>query len=330
MLSVKLKDFLLSGPIYDNNETDEGTSNGIHKNSKLLLSEWNSYKEEELERRSLFKKVLNEIHEFQSKTTDTVLETKIRSYSSLQNRIQLLSLAKKISDLQQFLNVQDMPDLILDVIDYVPQYLPKGCIIEKMLIQTVSTLKESLLFSFHKEFEVHLEGNRDENDAKKLWSNFLGIARDWLLAYALVSLLPIVISDSRSLILEKYTDALDEALTPLWGRFHFHLGSARESQSFEQVLWTFSYAKSFVTLLNDLCTQLTDTGKLQKLHQGDYKEAALNHISDKAVRFMRAHLAQIIIDNSPMSTEICMQLVEHSLEFDDSIAAFYQPPISVR
>jgi hypothetical protein len=55
----------------------------------------------------------------------------------------------------------------------------------------------------------------------------------------------------------------------------------------------------------------------------------LNHISDKAVRFMRAHLAQIIIDNSPMTTEICMQLVEHSLDFDDSIAVLYRPPLSV-
>jgi hypothetical protein len=44
---------------------------------------------------------------------------------------------------------------------------------------------------------------------------------------------------------------------------------------------------------------------------------------------MRAHLAQIIIDNSPMTTEICMQLVEHSLHFDDSIAVLYHPPLSV-
>jgi hypothetical protein len=64
------------------------------------------------------------------------------------------------------------------------------------------------------------------------------------------------------------------------------------------------------------------------IYEGDYKEAALSHISDKAVRFMRAHLAQIIIDNSPMTTEICMQLVEHSLDFDDSIAVLYRPPLS--
>jgi hypothetical protein len=64
-------------------------------------------------------------------------------------------------------------------------------------------------------------------------------------------------------------------------------------------------------------------------YEGDYKEAALSHISDKAVRFMRAHLAQIIIDNSPMGTKMCMQLVEHSLDFDDSIAVLYHPPLSV-
>jgi hypothetical protein len=220
MLSVRLKDFLVNGPIHENSKKDSTNLTkidalneellNIQNDSEILLSEWNNYKEEELKKRIGFENVLNEIHEFQSKTMDTDLEIKIRLYSSLQNQIQLLSLAKKISDLQQFSNVQDMPDLILDVIDYMPQYLPKGCIIEKILIQTVSILKESLLISFHKEFEIHLEGNRDENDAKMLWSTFLGVARDWLLAYALVCLLPIVISDSRSLVLEKYTDSLDE------------------------------------------------------------------------------------------------------------------------
>jgi hypothetical protein len=219
MLSVRLKDFLVSGPMHEKKKDDSTklTKNDINEkllniqsDSEILLSEWSNYKDDELKTKLAFGNVLDEIHTFKSKTMNTDLETKIQLYSSLQNRIQLLSLAKKISNLQQFSNIQDMPDLIFDVIDYMPQYLPKGCIIEKILIQTVSILKESLLLSFHKEFEIHLEGNRDENDAKMLWSNFLGIARDWLLAYALVSLLPIVISDSRSLILEKYTDALDE------------------------------------------------------------------------------------------------------------------------
>lgn len=40
---------------------------------------------------------------------------------------------------------------------------------------------------------------------------------------------------------------------------------------------------------------------------------------DKASRFMRAHLAQIVVDFSPMSREMCMQLVEETLELDEWI-----------
>lgn len=43
---------------------------------------------------------------------------------------------------------------------------------------------------------------------------------------------------------------------------------ARESQSFEQLVWTFSYSNSFISILIDLCTQLTSSGELQKVYTG--------------------------------------------------------------
>lgn len=46
---------------------------------------------------------------------------------------------------------------------------------------------------------------------------------------------------------------------------------------------------------------------------GDFKSAAIHNLTEKTVRFVRAHLAQAIVDNSPMSQEDCMSLVEHSL-----------------
>lgn len=55
----------------------------------------------------------------------------------------------------------------------------------------------------------------------------------------------------------------------------------------------------------------------------------MTHVSDKAVRFVRAHLAQAIVDNSPLSREKCMQLVEHSLYLDEYLAKTYLPPQSV-
>lgn len=46
---------------------------------------------------------------------------------------------------------------------------------------------------------------------------------------------------------------------------------------------------------------------------GDFKTAAVRNVTEKAVRFVRAHLAQAIVDKSPMSREDCMALVEHTL-----------------
>ena len=38
---------------------------------------------------------------------------------------------------------------------------------------------------------------------------------------------------------------------------------------------------------------------------------------DKACKFMRAHLAQIVVDFAPLSRELCLQLAEETLELDD-------------
>jgi hypothetical protein len=98
----------------------------------------------------------------------------------------------------------------------------------------------------------------------------------------------------------------------------------------EQLIWTFSYAKSVVALLVDLCLQITSAGQLQRIHEGDYSAAGLGHITDKASRFMRAHLAQTIVDySSSMGSDMVMQLVEHTLDLDAALAAECPPPLTV-
>ena len=62
---------------------------------------------------------------------------------------------------------------------------------------------------------------------------------------------------------------------------------------------------------------------------GDFKSSALQHITEKAVRFMRAHLAQAIVDASPMSDTDCMRLVESTLEFDHALSQTFLPSMSV-
>ena len=48
---------------------------------------------------------------------------------------------------------------------------------------------------------------------------------------------------------------------------------------------------------------------------------------EKAAKFMRAHLAQIVVDFSPLSRELCMQLVEETLELDDWLHAIARKTI---
>jgi hypothetical protein len=62
---------------------------------------------------------------------------------------------------------------------------------------------------------------------------------------------------------------------------------------------------------------------------GDFKSAALLHITEKAVRFMRAHLAQAIVDASPMTSKECMRLVENSLDFDHALSLSFLPSLTV-
>lgn len=280
MLSLKFKEFLLSGPpskqldledvsaMESDATEDRQALSKIKSQSIELLNEWSKYEAEEAVVNSGLQNVLSDIAEVRRQIDDESLSMKIREYSSLQNQVQLLQLAKVLSELQLFTDVRQIPGMMQDLMSALPDHLQKDSAIHKKIIKIVTTMKDSLLKSFHADFNSHLQNNEGSTDAKEMWSNFLIVARDWLMAYALISLLPTLISDSRSQILEKYTEALDEALTPLWGRFHFHLTSARESKSFEQFVWTFSYAKSFVSLLINLCTQLTSSGQLQNLDHG--------------------------------------------------------------
>jgi hypothetical protein len=132
----------------------------------------------------------------------------------------------------------------------------------------------------------------------------------------LIYLLPTALSDTKVDVDGRYQSLLDEALTPLWARFHFQLSHARESESYEQLQWTFGYVQSFVEMLIDLVEQITSTGRLQKLYDCDYKDAGIRHIVDKATRFLRAHVANVLATYKPLDNSLCILLIENSLEVD--------------
>ena len=354
MFSTRLQEFLILGPspdftvtaAYDDlrdecktvDATSEQASNRskdrlrkLHIATTLLQTEWEQHKEEECILQEQIDIILAKVNHMQSILGATDVHTKLKLHAELTVKIQLLTLADTLANLLNFSHVSAIPTLVFGVVDSLPSYIPETATIRRRMHDVVNEVKGALLTSFHAEFENHLEQKRDGSDAKAMWSSFLGGARDWLLGFALVSLLPLLISDAQSLIMERYTEALDEALTPLWGRFHFHLTSARESRSIDQLVWTFNYAKSFVAMLIDLCTQLTSAGQLQRLHAGDYKTVGLIHIVDKTIRFMRAHLAQSIVDFSPMTRIVCAQVVERSLDLDSTLATYTiaLPPLSI-
>ena len=327
MFSLKLKEFLIEGPTLNKakqlestdglqlqdlprNDTNnrKTTLEVVQSGSIEILEEWDRMLFDEKSIQTEFINGLNQVDLFRDRIENSGLHEKLLKHFEIKTKIEILTLTDTLLKLHHFSNVKRIPELVFGVINSLPKTLPEGSRIRQKMNETVEMVKASLLQSFHAEFEAHLSENKNSNDAKVMWTSFLNVAKDWLSAYSLVSLLPVLISNSLSLILERYVDALDEAMTPLWGRFHFHLTTARESRSVEQLVWTFNYAKSFVTLLIDLCSQLTSSGKLERLHKVDFEGAAIIHIVDKAVRFMRAHLAQSIVDYSPMDDIVCAKV----------------------
>ena len=169
-----------------------------------------------------------------------------QKYLKLQLKIRHLSLIKAMYKLRNFQSVQDIPNLIFGIIDDVPEVLLAHSRIKQVVLDTVKDIKVGLLAHFHGLFEDHLaatqrepnnsaDGNNSSTSSSSgtsknaassstsLWVIFLAQARDYLLAYALVNMLPTVLTETKAMILEKFQDTLDEALTPIWGRYHYHL-----------------------------------------------------------------------------------------------------------
>ena len=295
--------------------------------SQSLIREWESQKNESTAFNTSLKSVLDDVRERSEQLYIEDLDDKLRQYKLLQMKIQHLSLCCAIKRLRGFTDVFHIPSLVFEVMNEAPSVLLKQSRLKAMVLQSVSEMKLILLNKFHTIFEEHLSDNEHDRSATtkqstQLWTTFLSAARDWLLAYTLVSMLPVVLTSSQTAIGEKYQDSLDEALTPIWGRFYFHLEIAREAKSLSQTMWSFQYAKSFIRMLLDLSNQITSTGQLQRLYAGlSYEDLGVNMVIEKAAKFLRAHLAQIIVEFHPFSSSVCIQFVEETLALEESIYA---------
>jgi hypothetical protein len=248
----------------------------------------------------------------------------IHHYLQRQHKLQLLTLASSMQKLDSCHNILEIPDLILGVKQSMPQVIVDGTKIKTMVDRVVSNTRSHLLKKFHCFFEEQLNEESLSNVSdpastgkRSMWEVFLRRSRDWLLAYSLVSILPASLTaQAQQAVLEKFQDAWDEALTPIWGRFYHHLRMTRESKSTNQIVWTFNYAKSFIEMLVNLCRQITQAEQMQQLcAEVDYSKAGTQQIVDKSLKFLKAHVAQVFVDIE-CNQSFLMELVEEIIDFD--------------
>jgi hypothetical protein len=272
--------------------------------------------------------------------TDEVMK-KYSHLISLKLQEKLLLVAQCLNELKLNQNHRRIPYFIHKIIHVAPKVLPTDSQIFHLLTETVDVIKRQLLSEFHSSFESHLVKSEElisENDQKMTsWSEFLSTARDLIVSYSMVAILPTYFQDSTHVLcIETYKDCLDSAFTPLWGRFHFHLGAARESDSTEQIIWTFEYSKSFLSLLSELCASITSPsssleeesewkGGLETLLSSElmnsFRIAAIEQIVEKSCRFLRAHVAECIALEDSISSEsplspFVISLLDCSLDLD--------------
>lgn len=287
-----------------------------------------------------------------------------KRYVLAKRELDILECVRALLRLRAWKSTREIPALVLAI--SVPDGITREMKVSQLLVGVVGEVKLALLQRYHEGFGCSLsddavsglapgaevetggvaadgeEGQHLERHRQQ-WAEFIEETREWLVSYTLVALLPHTREDLR-VVLERFQDALDTTLTPLWGRFSFHLVHARESHSIAQLMWTFAYARDFASMLDTLCATLTQ-GKagtseapLVRLIRGvrsgagggnqsgggapgGYAQAAKQYIADKVCKFMRAHVASVLSEWHPLADGTLFQVVESSLELDHFLYA---------
>lgn len=284
------------------------------------------------------------------KEENSAIFDKFSLYLRTEYKIQLLSMVKWLKRLEQSSNILEIPEIVIKISNNTKMTILEKSKIYSFMVEIIRIKKTKLLQKFHKLFEEHLdseiainqstngnqsEGNNMYDDQKQIWRQFLTRSRQWLLAYAMVSILPSAIIKSSKMVIESFKEALDEAMTPLWGRFYHHLKMGRESYSKNQMLWTFKYAASFIDMLHGLCGHITAADEMRQITTShnvtnteqiiDFRKISTSQVVEKALKFLSAHLASIFVQVSQWEDIFGMQLVDEILEFDNWLA-MYDPP----
>ena len=344
ILKSEIQELLIDGPKSMSNQEKLSNSNSnniipkIHEACMLYKIEVNKIQKD----KSSFKNNL-EKYLIRAKTLKESLELsgifeKHRDYLQKQLEVDLLLAAKSLDKLRNYKNIQEIPKLITDLLKAVPKNLPSGTHLAKKLMNDIDIIKNKLIENFHSHFEESAKKSTI-TDPKLMWESIRETSETKLLSIFMVSLLPISFG-ATVMATELYQNTLDSALTPLWGRFHFHLSLAREENTInlQQLEWTFRYSQSFLEMLVGLCSHVSGSSFLQNIAIADYDRAARAYVCEKATKFMRAHVACVIeheafpiswMNNDGSSSrngsnyneniDIVLGLVEGALQFDSNV-----------
>ena len=239
-----------------------GSDNPLKDEVKYLLSI-----AEELEQKSINTKEAlliskNKIETIQAQFDIPGLIEKLNKYITIENQIKFLECGEILHQLDNLaLNSNNnkqtnsissqITNLVLALKNKAPSIIPNNSILRQKINEVSTKIKSTQLALFHSKFEDHLhietshttstttpthdELGRSRSDISNSnnnnsWVLFLEQSREWLLAYTCISLLTILNSEScKVMIKDTYIEALDQALTPLWGRFYFQLSYTRET-----------------------------------------------------------------------------------------------------
>lgn len=345
MIQEEIEEFLIIGSDDISSSINSECSNieKIYQHSQHLLQQYHEMKEKDQKLReviSVKSKEMESDYNLQCLFFQD-LKAKYSMWLQKQYEVKLYKTHIELSRLASCLNennkISDIPELIINIFNNCPRELPFDCFIRKRLVSETQSLNQWIIQDFHLQFESQLQAssNAEQNEAfgvEKLESFFQN-SKSWLLACTLTGLLPLALSESaNSQCMQKYEEILDSCLTPLWGRFHYYLKSSREMKSKKHIMWTFSFAKTFIELVMDICNELSCADQLNLIYVGEYKSIGNRYVLEKAMKFMRLHLVSIfelfledISDTALVdeTSQIIMSSVECSLEFDHQMNQLY-------
>lgn len=194
--------------------------------------------------------------------------------------------------------------------------LPKNARICEYAKGVSLSLQSTLFGDFNHQFDAIL--NVSGSGSKDIWENFLVEAKPKIVSYVVVSLLPCVIGSATAEELSTaFEAALDAMLGPLWARVYFHLSSARKEGTFSQFVWSIDYCKSVTDVLVILALRVSrDTAVQQMQSRCSVFNDGRSYVLKKAVKFVRAHIAEFLFILSPISSDQLLNMIECTLSFD--------------